>query len=117
MKRFVDDIAVEVIEVHLVSILGDMLSPSKVYKIDPTLVRVVTGESEEYRALREQLKQQLEVLSKGAETCRPFVGVKFSDDTCEEFEHLALDQEDAASTPPTLDALALEMSLSHRGCT
>ncbi|KAF3760087.1 hypothetical protein M406DRAFT_343680 [Cryphonectria parasitica EP155] len=78
MKRFVDDVAVEIIEVQLVSILGDILFPSKVYKMDPTLLGAVAGESEEYRTLREQLKQQLEVLSKGAETCKRFVGNKFS---------------------------------------
>ncbi|KAF3768369.1 hypothetical protein M406DRAFT_336893 [Cryphonectria parasitica EP155] len=77
-KRFVDNVAVEIIEIQLVSILEDTLSPSKVYKMDPTLLGTMAGESEEYRTLREQLKQQLEVLSKGAETCRRFVGNKFS---------------------------------------
>ena len=78
MKRFVDDVAVEVIEVHLMSVLGDILSPIRVYKMDPILVYAVAGESKEVRALREQLMRQLEVLIKGAHTCRRFVGVKFS---------------------------------------
>jgi hypothetical protein len=37
MKRFIDDIAVEVVEVVLVSALADILSPVEVYKMQPDL--------------------------------------------------------------------------------
>ena len=40
------------------------------------LVTSVAGESEENRAQREQLNKQLEVLMKGTETCKRFVGVR-----------------------------------------
>ncbi|KAH8655575.1 dynamin family protein [Xylariales sp. PMI_506] len=75
IKRFVDDIAVEVIEVCLISVLANVLSPVEVYKMSPDLVTLIAGESEESQAQRERLGRQLEVLNKGAETCKGFVGV------------------------------------------
>ncbi len=75
MERFVDDVAVEVIEVGLLSGLADILSPLGVYKMTPDLVSVIAGESEDYQAVRERLARQLEVLSKGAETCKGFADV------------------------------------------
>ena len=40
------------------------------------LVTRIAGESEESRALREQLNKQLDVLMKGSDTCKRFVGVR-----------------------------------------
>ncbi len=40
------------------------------------LVTSIAGESEETRALREQLTKQLDVLLKGSETCKRFVGAR-----------------------------------------
>ena len=40
------------------------------------LVTSIAGESEENRAQREQLNKQLEVLMKGTETCKRFIGVR-----------------------------------------
>ena len=76
MKRFVDDIAIEVVEDKLISSLHDMLSPTTVISMPADLVTSIAGESEENRAEREQLKKQLEVLMKGIETCKRFVGVR-----------------------------------------
>lgn len=45
MKRLVDDVAVEVIEVCLVSGLASLLSPTSVYKMTPDLVPLIAGES------------------------------------------------------------------------
>ncbi|KAF3765411.1 hypothetical protein M406DRAFT_345845 [Cryphonectria parasitica EP155] len=73
MKRFVDDVAVEVIEVCLVSVLGDVWSPTGVYKMAPDLVSSIAGESEEAQSQREQLMRQVGILSKGAEICKGFV--------------------------------------------
>ncbi|KAJ1333083.1 vacuolar protein sorting-associated protein 1 [Microdochium nivale] len=72
MKRFVDDLAVSVIEVALVSALADILSPLKVFKMDEEFVAALAGETEENQILRQQLARQLEVLDKGAEICRRF---------------------------------------------
>jgi hypothetical protein len=40
------------------------------------LVASIAGESEETRILREQLTRQLDVLMKGSETCKRFIGVR-----------------------------------------
>jgi hypothetical protein len=78
MKRFIDDIAVEVIEVVLVSALADILSPVEVYKMQPDLVAVIAGESAQNQVYRKQLTSQLEILGKGAEMCKHFATVRLS---------------------------------------
>jgi hypothetical protein len=76
LKRFVDDIAIEVIESKLISPLHNIFSPITVTSMSADLVTCIAGESEENRAQREQLNKQLEVLTKGIETCRRFAGVR-----------------------------------------
>lgn len=76
MERFVDDIAIEVIEAKLISSLHDIFSPITVTSMPADLVTSIAGESEENRAQREQLTKQLEVLMKGTETCKRFIGVR-----------------------------------------
>jgi hypothetical protein len=76
LKRFVDDIAIEVIEAKLISPLYNIFSPITVTSMPADLVTSVAGESEENRAQREQLNKQLEVLMKGIKTCKRFVGVR-----------------------------------------
>ncbi|KAK8106604.1 interferon-induced GTP-binding protein Mx [Apiospora kogelbergensis] len=72
MKRFLDDIAVEVIEAVLMNALPAMLSPGKVFEMSPNLVTRIAGENKEAQAQRNQLMKQLEVLCRGAETCKQF---------------------------------------------
>jgi hypothetical protein len=74
LNRFVDDIAVEVVEFKLVAVLTDLFSPIKVCDMDADSVAAIAGESEEDRSVREQLTNQLALLTKGAETCRSFIG-------------------------------------------
>lgn len=76
MKRFIDDIAIEVIEAKLLSPLGDLFSPLSVSAMPFDLVTRIAGESEQNRAQREQLNKQLDVLVKGSETCKRFIGVR-----------------------------------------
>ncbi|CZR52530.1 related to vacuolar sorting protein VPS1, dynamin, and related proteins [Phialocephala subalpina] len=76
LKRFVDDIAIEVIEAKLISPLQNIFSLITVTSMPADLVTGIAGESEENRAEREQLTKQLEVLMKGSETCKHFVGVR-----------------------------------------
>jgi hypothetical protein len=73
LKRFVDDIAVEAIETKIITRLRDILSPIKVTYLAADVVKSVAGESEESRARRKQLTNQLDVLTKGSETCRRFI--------------------------------------------
>ncbi|KUI71001.1 Interferon-induced GTP-binding protein Mx [Cytospora mali] len=76
MKRFTDDVAVEVVEIKLIQALSEIFSPLAVYSMTPELVGRIAGESEESRHKRDQLNKQLEVLSKGSDFCKRFVGMK-----------------------------------------
>jgi hypothetical protein len=76
LKRFIDDIAIEAIESKLISSLGDVFSPVTVIALPDDLVTGIAGESEENRAQREQLTKQIDVLAKGSDTCKRFVGVR-----------------------------------------
>ena len=76
MKRFIDDIAIEAVEAKLLSPLGNVFSPVAVSVMPADLVTCIAGESEENRAQREQLTKQLDVLMKGSDTCKRFIGVR-----------------------------------------
>ncbi|KAI1827327.1 dynamin family protein [Xylaria intraflava] len=80
MKRFLDDVSVEIIEERLLAVLSDILSPVKVFRMSQELVTTIAGEPRPIRAKRKILTRQLEVLRKGSETCKRFVGVRFGDD-------------------------------------
>ncbi|XRM46529.1 hypothetical protein ABZX51_009561 [Aspergillus tubingensis] len=73
LKRFIDDVAVEVVEVKLVQSLSDIFTPLKVFEMPAELVSRIAGESDENRALRQQLNKKLQVLDQGLWTCRQFV--------------------------------------------
>ncbi|KAK0641877.1 P-loop containing nucleoside triphosphate hydrolase protein [Cercophora newfieldiana] len=81
LKRFIDDIAVQVIEEKLVSQLHHILSPVSIYKMPNDQITRIAGESEENKSMREQLSRQLSVLRNGLETCKHFSGLKFSSGT------------------------------------
>lgn len=66
--------AVETIEHKFTQALAAILSPVKVFEMPSELVTRIAGESEENRALREQLNKKLQVLTNGLVTCRQFVG-------------------------------------------
>ncbi|KAJ3578428.1 hypothetical protein NPX13_g2138 [Xylaria arbuscula] len=121
MKRFLDDVSVEVIEEKLLAMLGDILSPVKVFGMSPELVARIAGEAREIRAKRKKLTKQLDVLKKGSETCKRFTGVRLGDDDSDYFteaedteEEREIEEDDdvAALVEPVLPftstALALE---------
>lgn len=72
LKRFIDDVAVEVVEVKLVQSLPGLFTPLKVFEMPSELVSRIAGESDENRALRQQLDKKLQILEKGLRTCRQF---------------------------------------------
>ncbi|RDH26526.1 hypothetical protein BDQ94DRAFT_177479 [Aspergillus welwitschiae] len=74
LKRFIDDVAVEAVEVELVQSLNSLFTPIKVYEMPSELVSRIAGESEENRALREQLNKKMQILGSGLSVCRQFVG-------------------------------------------
>ncbi|KAL8410370.1 hypothetical protein RB596_000180 [Gaeumannomyces avenae] len=81
LKRFVDDVAVEVIEAKLMSALDRILPPASVYQMLDDQVARIAGESDETRIEREQLSKELAVLRNGSETCKRFAGFKISGDS------------------------------------
>ncbi|KAK4197977.1 putative vacuolar sorting protein VPS1 [Triangularia verruculosa] len=81
LKRFIDDVAVEVIETKLLSLLHDILSPITVYEMSQELVARIAGEPEESRAEREQFTKQIAVLRNGLQTCKRFAGVRIRGDS------------------------------------
>ena len=76
MKRFIDDVSVEVMEAQLVSKLADILSAMSIFDMSNETISRLAGESEESRAEREQLTRQLHVLKSGLDTCKRFASVR-----------------------------------------
>ena len=89
LKRFIDDMAIEVIEAKLISPISGIFTPVAVSVMSTDLVTIIAGESEESRAQREQLTKQLEVLSKGADTCKHFIGVRLLSKTYSYLFHIS----------------------------
>jgi len=75
-KRFVDNIATEVIEANLINTLHDIFSPLTVTSMATDIVADIAGESGETRVQREQLIKQLGVLTSGFETCKRFIQIR-----------------------------------------
>ncbi|KAI1076934.1 dynamin family protein [Whalleya microplaca] len=84
MKRFVDDVAVEVIERELLSVLPEIFSPVAVFTMPIILVGQIAGESQQSLARRKELTTQIEVLRNGSNTCKRFVDVRLGEDTNDE---------------------------------
>lgn len=76
LKRFIDDIATEVIEVKLLSALSTLFTPTIAYDMPKDLITQIAGESEASQSLREQLSKKLWILQKGSDTYRQFVGIR-----------------------------------------
>jgi hypothetical protein len=76
MKRFIDDIAIQVVEFKLIAALGEIFSPVKVFCMDSGLVTLIAGESEENRTTRQELTKKLGILQAGRDTCKRFINVR-----------------------------------------
>jgi hypothetical protein len=76
LERFIDDIAIEVVERELISKLEKIFSPLQVALMDTKICTTIAGESEETRARRNQLVSQLQTLEAGLFTCKKFTGFR-----------------------------------------
>lgn len=76
MKRFIDNVAVQVIEEKLLLALADILSPVSVFVMQPELLTRIAGESQQSRVQREELMKKIDVLEKGSVTCNRFVHLR-----------------------------------------
>ncbi|KAE8335744.1 hypothetical protein BDV24DRAFT_179111 [Aspergillus arachidicola] len=92
LKRFIDGVAIEVIETNLIKPLADMFAPLLVFDMADDLATRIAGESIENKSLRDQLSRKLHILRKGSETCRMFIGIRgldiVEDDRPEELDNL-----------------------------
>ncbi|KAK1143992.1 hypothetical protein N8T08_005901 [Aspergillus melleus] len=103
LERFIDDVAVESIELELAQALTSILSPIKVFEMAPELVTRIAGESEENRAFRMQLNKKLQVLANGLVTCQQFVGNRGLDPNHQDWlqANMSKDNLSADSDPST----------------
>lgn len=81
LKRFTDDVAVELVEAKLLKALPEIFSPMTVCNMPTDLVGRIAGESDENLRRREQLEKQHDVLSKGSEICKRFAGMELISET------------------------------------
>lgn len=77
LKRFIDNVAVDLVETELVAKLCDIFCPISAYEMPPDMIERIARESEDNRRLREQLREQLDVLAQGSDFCRRFMGMRF----------------------------------------
>ena len=73
IKRFIDNVAVEVVEEKLISKLAHIFSPMIVFEMPDQLVTDIAGESEDDRDEREELNTQLNALNSGLAICKQFI--------------------------------------------
>lgn len=72
MKRFIDDIAVEVVETCVVGQLNQLITPLSVSMMSDEEIARIASETEQSRVARKELETKLKVLRSGAETCKMF---------------------------------------------
>ncbi|KAF4471346.1 Interferon-induced GTP-binding Mx [Fusarium albosuccineum] len=72
MKRFIDDVAVEVIEAGLAAELGKIIDPVSVSIMSTDELNKIAGETEASRAFRKDLQTELTVLKDGMNICKQF---------------------------------------------
>ncbi|OKO91121.1 Interferon-induced GTP-binding protein Mx1 [Penicillium subrubescens] len=110
LKRFVDDIANEVVEGRLMSSLSRILSPVTVFDMPANLIMRIAGESKESQTVREQLLKELLILTKGSETCKRFVKTKIDVPWCLVWEDAVFYTNEADL--PTNGSLAIPTCIS-----
>ncbi|KAJ3495912.1 hypothetical protein NLG97_g3046 [Lecanicillium saksenae] len=75
LKRFVDDVAVEVVEACLLDKLSEIMDPLSIFSMSDDEVASVAAETEESRTAREELEAKLKLLKSGSETCKNFAAL------------------------------------------
>ncbi|OAA72311.1 Dynamin, GTPase domain protein [Cordyceps fumosorosea ARSEF 2679] len=75
VKRFIDDVAVEVVETCLLEKLGEILDPTSIIRMSDAEVSGIAVETEQSRGTREKLERKLKILKSGSETCKEFAAL------------------------------------------
>ncbi|KAM3432355.1 hypothetical protein NHJ13734_006898 [Beauveria thailandica] len=118
LKRFVDDVAVEVIEGCLVNKLSDIMDPSSIFMMSEAEVADIAAETEESWVAREELKTKLKILKGGDETCKKFAALYFNDlgNTGSDVNDTADRPTDTGNETPATDPMAADHSDEESGC-
>ncbi|OAA33894.1 Dynamin, GTPase domain protein [Beauveria brongniartii RCEF 3172] len=75
MKRFIDDVAVEVIEACLLDRLNEIMDPTSIFTMKDADIARIAAETGESRAARAELEAKLKVLRCGSEICKTFAAL------------------------------------------
>lgn len=75
MKRFIDDVAVEVIEACLLGRLNEIMDPTSIFTMKDADIARIAEETGESRAARAELEAKLKVLESGSEICKTFAAL------------------------------------------
>ncbi|KAM3487985.1 hypothetical protein MY3957_008715 [Beauveria namnaoensis] len=75
MKRFIDDVAVEVIEACLLVKLNEIMDPTSIFTMKDADIARIAAETGESRAERAELEAKLKVLESGSEVCKTFAAL------------------------------------------
>jgi hypothetical protein len=69
LSRFIDNVAIQVIERHLMRDLGDIFSQMKVSDMSPEMILAIAGEDTEQQRKRNELEGKVESLEEGLKIC------------------------------------------------
>ncbi|KAM3550575.1 hypothetical protein MY1884_008184 [Beauveria asiatica] len=118
LKRFVDDVAVEVIEACLLNKLSDIMDPSSIFMMSEAEVADIAAETEESQVAREELKTKLKILKGGDETCKKFAAIYFNDlgSAVSDMNNTAERSSDTGNETPATDPMAADHSDEESGC-
>lgn len=75
MKRFIDDVAVEVIEACMLGKISEIMDPTSIFTMKDADIARIAAETAESRAARTELEAKLKVLGSGSEICKTFAAL------------------------------------------
>jgi hypothetical protein len=76
LRRFIDDVCVEIIETSLMSELGSIFNPLTVAVMAEDDIARIAGESDESREARRRLGNKIQTLRSGADICKELAGFR-----------------------------------------
>ncbi|KAM3560216.1 hypothetical protein ARSEF4850_003753 [Beauveria asiatica] len=118
LKRFIDDVAVEVIEACLLNKLSDIMDPSSIFMMSEAQIADIAAETEESQVARQELKTKLKILKGGDETCKKFAAIYFNDlgNTGSDVNDTADRPNETGNETPATDPMAADHSDEESGC-
>ena len=90
MKLFNDNVPNLVIEVAIIARLASIFQPKDVLCMEESVVHAIAAESLENQTRRQELSKLVEVLTKGAETCKEFASQEIAREPSSQLAHCSL---------------------------